>query len=172
MTSRTQIETGISQVTALLSTVTEVERASATPCTEWTVAELTDHLVNTAANLVTMARGGEIDWAASPEPSSDPIPLWTERTRELLAEIDAGSSLPLGMVAAELSVHAWDLATALGRGTDDLDQTVAEEGMVFMSANMTDERRGGAFDPEQPAPDSANAYERLAAFAGRTVRGS
>lgn len=172
MTSRTQIATGIDQVTALLTAVTEAERTSATPCTEWTVAELTDHLVNTAANLVTMARGGEIDWSASPESSSDPIPLWTERTRELLAEIDAGSPLPLGMVAAELSVHAWDLATALGRGTEDLDQTVPEEGMVFMSENMTDERRGGAFDPEQPAPDDANAYERLAAFAGRTVRGS
>ncbi|QII04327.1 maleylpyruvate isomerase family mycothiol-dependent enzyme [Rhodococcoides fascians A25f] len=172
MTSRTQIETGISQVTALLSAVTEDERASATPCTDWTVADLTDHLVHTATNLVTMARGDEIDWSASPEPSSDPIPLWTESTRELLAEIDAGSPLPLGMVAAEFSVHAWDLATALGRGTDDLDQTVPEEGMVFMSANMTDERRGGAFDPEQPAPDDANAYERLAAFAGRTVQRS
>jgi hypothetical protein len=43
---------------------------------------------------------------------------------------------------------------------------------VFMSANMTEERRGGAFDPEQPAPDGANAYERIAAFAGRTVRRS
>ncbi|WP_167735456.1 maleylpyruvate isomerase family mycothiol-dependent enzyme [Rhodococcus sp. 1R11] len=172
MTSRTQIETGISQVTALLSAVTADERASATPCTEWTVADLTDHLVHTAANLVTMARGGEIDWSAVPEPSSDPVPLWTARTRELLTELDAGSPLPAGMVAAELSVHAWDLATALGRGTDDFDQTVAEEGMVFMSANMTDERRGGAFDPEQPAPDGANAYERIAAFAGRTVRRS
>ncbi|OZF36889.1 hypothetical protein CH294_10905 [Rhodococcus sp. 14-2483-1-1] len=169
VTSRTQIETGISQVTALLSAVTADERASATPCTDWTVSELSDHLVNTAANLVTMARGGEIDWSASPEPSSDPIPLWTERTRELLAEIDAGSPLPLGMVAAEFSVHAWDLATALGRGTDDFDPTVAEDGLEFMSENLTDERRAGAFEPEQPTPDGSNAYERLAAFAGRTV---
>ncbi|WP_179273023.1 MULTISPECIES: maleylpyruvate isomerase N-terminal domain-containing protein [unclassified Rhodococcus (in: high G+C Gram-positive bacteria)] len=64
MTTTNQIATGIDQVTALLSTVTEAERASATPCTEWTVADLTDHLVNTAANLVTMARGGDIDWSA------------------------------------------------------------------------------------------------------------
>ena len=85
-----------------------------------------------------MARGEEIDWTASPQSVSDPIPLWTERTGELLAVIDAGSPLPLGMVAAELSVHAWDLATALGHGTDDLDQALAEEGMsvVFISAEL------------------------------------
>ncbi|MCZ4516986.1 maleylpyruvate isomerase family mycothiol-dependent enzyme [Rhodococcus ruber] len=172
MTSRTQIETGISQVTALLSAVTADERASATPCAGWTVADLTDHLVHGVGQFVKLARGAEVDWAASAQPVSDPIPVWIERTGELLAEIDAGSPLPLGMVAAELSAHTWDLATALGRGTDDLDQTVAEEGMVFMSANLTEDKRGGAFDAEQPAPEGANAYERIAAFAGRTVQPS
>ena len=38
-----------------------------------------------------------------------------------------------------------------------------------MSQSLTDENRGGAFKPEQPAPDGANAYERLAAFGGRSV---
>ncbi|MEK8069473.1 maleylpyruvate isomerase N-terminal domain-containing protein [Rhodococcoides navarretei] len=169
MTSRTQIETGIRQVTTLLAAAEGDARASATPCTEWTVADLTDHLVHTAGQLVTMARGEDIDWSISPQSVSDPTPLWTERTDELLAVIDSGSPLPLGMVAAEFSVHAWDLATALGRGTDDFDSTVAEEGMAFMSENLTEERRAGAFHPAQPAPDGANAYERLAAFAGRTV---
>ena len=169
MTSRTQIETGINQVTTLLAAATGDARASETPCTDWTVADLTDHLVHTAGQLVTMARGEDIDWSISPQSVSDPIPLWTERTGELLAVIDAGSPLPLGMVAAEFSVHGWDLATALGRDTDDFDPTVAEEGMAFMSENLTEERRAGAFDPAQPVPDGANAYERLAAFAGRTV---
>lgn len=172
VTSSNQIATGIGQVTTLLSAATGEARASATPCSEWTVADLTNHLVHTAGQFVTMARGAEIDWTVSPERLSDPIPLWIERSGELMTEIEAGAPLPLGMVAAELSVHTWDLATALGRSTDDFDQTVAEEGMVFMSANMTDERRGGAFDPEQPAPDGANAYERLAAFAGRSVQRS
>lgn len=172
VTSRTHIDTGISQVTTLLASATGDARAAATPCDEWTVAGLTDHLVHTAGQLVTMARGEEIDWSTTPQSVDDPMPLWTERTDELLAVIDGGSPLPLGMVAAELSVHAWDLATALGRDTDDFDQAVAEEGMAFMSANLTDERRVGAFYPEQPAPAGANAYERLAAFAGRTVERS
>ena len=34
---------------------------------------------------------------------------------------------------------------------------------------MTDDMRGSAFGPEQPAPGDATAYERIAAFAGRAI---
>jgi hypothetical protein len=34
---------------------------------------------------------------------------------------------------------------------------------------MTEEMRGEAFGPEQPAPTDADAYERIAAFPGRSV---
>ncbi len=68
---------------------------------------------------------------------------------------------------AELAVHTWDLATALGRPTDGLDPEPAERGLAFMRASLTEDRRGPAFGPEQPAPDGADAYRRIAAFAGR-----
>lgn len=73
------------------------------------------------------------------------------------------------MAAAELAVHAYDLTTALNRTTTDLDPEVAEAGLAFMTASMTDDMRGVAFSPEQPAPADADAYERIAAFAGRSV---
>ena len=38
-----------------------------------------------------------------------------------------------------------------------------------MTSSMTDEMRGDAFGPEQPAPADADAYQRIAAFAGRSV---
>jgi hypothetical protein len=38
-----------------------------------------------------------------------------------------------------------------------------------MAASMTDEMRGDAFAPERPAPADADAYQRIAAFAGRSV---
>jgi hypothetical protein len=34
---------------------------------------------------------------------------------------------------------------------------------------MTGDMRGDAFAPEQPAPAGADAYQRIAAFAGRSV---
>ena len=44
---------------------------------------------------------------------------------------------------------------------------MAERGLAFMSQGLTSENRGPVFDPEQPAPADADAYARIAAFAGR-----
>ena len=71
--------------------------------------------------------------------------------------------------SAEIAVHTYDLASAIGYPTGDLDPEVAERGLVFMQANLTADNRAPAFEQEQPAPDGADAYQRLAAFAGRTV---
>jgi hypothetical protein len=71
--------------------------------------------------------------------------------------------------SAEIAVHTYDLAVALGRPTSELAPEVAERGLALMRANLTPENRGSAFEPEQPAPDGADVYQRIAAFAGRTV---
>ena len=39
----------------------------------------------------------------------------------------------LAWQCAELAVHTWDLATALGRPTHDFDPEVAERGPTFMA---------------------------------------
>jgi hypothetical protein len=119
--------------------------------------------------MATMARGGEPDWAASTH-YDDPAEALRREGRELEDALAANSgTFPEGMAAAELAVHTYDLATALGRGTDELDPEIAEAGDAFMRASMTDDKRGSVFGPQQPAPDTANAYEQLAAFAGRRV---
>ena len=66
-------------------------------------------------------------------------------------------------------MHTWDLATAIGRSTGEFDAEVAERGLAFMRANLTEDTRGSAFGPEQPAPEAADAYQGIAAFAGRSV---
>lgn len=68
---------------------------------------------------------------------------------------------------AEIAVHGWDLAQALGVSTSQLDDAVAQDGLDFMSANLTADKRGPVFGPELEAPEGAGVYERLAAFAGR-----
>jgi hypothetical protein len=77
--------------------------------------------------------------------------------------------VPLDWQCAELAVHTWDLATALGRSTGDLDAEVAERGLTFMRASLTEANRGPVFGPERPAPAGADAYQQAAAFAGRSV---
>jgi hypothetical protein len=80
-----------------------------------------------------------------------------------------GGPVSVDWQCAELAVHTWDLATAIGRPTADLDAEVAERGLAFMRASLTDDNRSPAFGPEEPAPESADPYQRIAAFAGRSV---
>ena len=167
--SSSTVERALAQITALLGQVTPGDLERPTPCSEWSVADLSDHVVNSVAGMVAMARGGQPDWSNAAH-HDDPAAALQREGRELIDALSADSgTFPEGMAAAELAVHTYDVATSLGRSTADLDPEVAETGLAFMSASMTDDMRGNAFGPQQPAPDDATAYERIAAFAGRPV---
>ncbi len=166
--SATIVARGVEQLGALLREVTPEDLARPTPCSDWHVADLSDHIVNGTAGMAPMAQGGQPDWATATH-HEDPAAALDLEGRALMEALASSDSDPTGMAAAELAVHAYDLATALGRDTAGLDPEVAETGLAFMSASMTDDMRGNAFGAEQPAPEGADAYERIAAFAGRTV---
>jgi uncharacterized protein (TIGR03086 family) len=164
----------LDQAADLLGRVPEDARDASTPCSGWSVSALIDHLVNAPAQFAILMRGGEPDWAAAPPhvgadreqrfraAGADLVQAWR-------AAGDGGQQSPLDWQLAELAVHTWDLATALGEPTTELDREVAEHGLAFMRSGLTDDNRGAAFGPEQPAPAGADAYTRIAAFAGRTV---
>lgn len=160
---------GLDQLGALLRDVSPEDHERSTPCSDWTVADLSDHIVNSVAGMATMAQGGQPDWSANPH-HDDPPSALEQQGRALVDALSVDEpGFPVGMAAGELAVHTYDLATALGRSTADLDPEVAEVGYDFMSTSLTDDNRGGAFKPAQPAPDGADGYQRLAAFAGRSV---
>ena len=161
---------GLDQLHGLLASVTPDDGGRETPCSDWTVADLSDHAVNSVTGMATMAQGGQPDWSSSPHHDDPATALRSAGDTLLEAAAASDGAFPDGLAAAELAVHAYDLASGLGRSTSDLDPEVAEAGYVFMTASMTDDsKRGDAFGPEQPAPDGADAYQRLAAFAGRRV---
>ncbi|MBB6629094.1 TIGR03086 family protein [Nocardioides sp. KIGAM211] len=164
----------LDQTGDVLAAVHEEHLSQPTPCSQWDVAHLVAHLVQDPRTFVAMARGEEVDWAKEPEPVTGG---WAEAFREGADDLlhqwhQAGDAAEAGQVdwqTAEFAVHTWDLAQAIGH-PGPLDPEVAERGLAFMSGALTDDNRSGAFGPEVPAPDGASAYERLAAFAGRTVR--
>jgi uncharacterized protein (TIGR03086 family) len=141
-----------------------------TPCPDWTVADLVDHLVAGPGKFLQMLRGEQPDWSGNEHVAEQPatrfravaddlMHAWHRQPEEALSGAD--------WQTAEFAVHTWDLATALGRSTDSLDPEVAERGLAFMRANLTADNRGPAFGPEQPVRPDADPYTRLAAFAGR-----
>ena len=144
-----------------------------TPCSEWNVAALADHLVNDPRQFLVMVRGEQPDWSA---PTPHVTQAWGATFRasadelvQALQGLTDSPPVPPAMQLAEFAVHDWDLATALGLPLDGLDPEVAELGLEFMQASLKPEMRTGAFGPEQPAPPDAGPYERIAAFAGRRV---
>jgi uncharacterized protein (TIGR03086 family) len=161
----------LDQLAGLLDDVPSGRSSTPTPCEDWTLADLVDHVVATPERFARMTRGQQVDWSTTPQVGDDPAARFRAHAEDHLNALReaGGGAVPVDWQCAELAVHTWDLATALGRPTADLDQEVAERGLAFMRASLTDENRSPAFGPERPAPDGADAYQRVAAFAGRSV---
>lgn len=146
-----------------------------TPCTEWTIADLFDHLVG-AIDMFASASG-----AAAPDQqvAGSPIRRFDAAvTRSLTAwrtsfDPTAVMSLPYGDFPAELVVamnqldsliHGWDLAAALGiplRIPEDLANAAMETARVRVPAG-----RGSVFGTEV-ATTSTSPGDALLAFTGR-----
>lgn len=165
---------GLDQAAALLGSVADADLPAPTPCHDWTTADLVDHLVAAPARFAQLVRGEKVVWSApTPHVGRERVDSFRASADELLAAwaaVDGGdASIRPDWQSAEIAVHTFDLAVALGEETAGLDPEVAQRGLAFMQANLAPERRGDAFGPEQPAPDGADAYQCIAAFAGRTV---
>lgn len=172
--SLTVLARSLDQLGDLLEHVPADRLDEPTPCSDWKLADLVDHVVAAPGKFAVMVRGEQPDWSASPphlddgwaaafrSSADDLMQLWGEGPAE-------GSGPGPDWQTAEFAVHTWDLANALGRSTGELDPEVAEQGLAFMKANLRDEMRGEAFGPERPVPTGGDAYDAIAAFAGRTA---
>jgi hypothetical protein len=135
-----------------------------TPCTEWTVRDLLAHLGDATAALLEAA-DGTVD--AEPRFGG---PVLT-RARLLAGGVPPGpvrigdrvldGDLLDAAGALELTVHGWDLNTALGR-VDPIPETLARQ--LLSAALPIDEPE---FAPAMPAPPAATAAQRLLSSVGR-----
>jgi uncharacterized protein (TIGR03086 family) len=164
----------------VLVNVTSDQLSSPTPCPEWDVKALIDHVV--AGNLRVVERaGGQV--APLPEDLGAALRASVKVAQETFAapqaltrtyQISIGE-VP-GMVFLELRtsdllVHAWDLAIATGQPTN-LDSELAEYVLAFSKQMMSRPGlRGGGrpFGEEQLCDDERPAADRVAAFFGREV---
>ncbi|MER6099589.1 TIGR03086 family metal-binding protein [Streptomyces sp. NPDC001728] len=156
-----------------------------TPCAEYDVRALLNHLFAVVVSFQDLAAKRSADFSDTPDRLAEAD--WRGRFEEetgKLAEAwsapgaEEGTSGSLGlpartvgsMVLLDLTVHAWDLARATGR-TFEPDPAVvaglAEE--VERMAPMA--RQAGVFGEAAEQPADATAFERLLATTGRDPRG-
>ena len=161
-----------------------------TPCPDWAVRDLLAHLVAVGRRIPHILGGGHpFDLPSQVTGVADTgwVPAWTETLGALeqaLAEpgvLDRTVAHPAGALPApmalsvyvsELTVHGWDLASALG-DTSGLDHTLAEESLEAVRRILPAEPRATEripFGPVVAVPDDAPAYERLLGWYGRDPR--
>ncbi len=131
-----------------------------TPCTEWTVRDVINHVVGGATMFAECVEQGSVRAAFSSEGA-------LEKTVKLpFGEMPAGVALNIAVM--DVMTHSLDIAKATGQTVDDeeLLETALTIGRQLITADF---RSPGIFDAEQPAPPDASPADRLLAFAGRRV---
>jgi uncharacterized protein (TIGR03086 family) len=164
----------------MLANVTSNQMSSPTPCPQWDVKALIDHVI--AGNQRVVERAGA-QVAPLPEGLRAALGTSAKAAQEVFAEPQALTRtypLPIGNISgtafleirtSDLLVHAWDLAVATGQPTD-LDPELAEYVLAF-SKQMMDRPGmrgdGRPYGEEQAGGDERPAADRAAAFLGREL---
>jgi uncharacterized protein (TIGR03086 family) len=149
-----------------------------TPCPDWTVRDLLDHMIGVVAGLGAAAAGDSRQpFTLGPDPtaqfdaaSAAALAAWRS-PGALDRVVDAGPGPMPGRVLAGINLldtatHTWDLATATGQ-TAKLPDAVALAALEASRQIISPEIRPGRFGPECAAPDGAGPTEALVAFLGR-----
>jgi uncharacterized protein (TIGR03086 family) len=162
----------------VISAVPSTELDGATPCDEWKVRDLLEHMIGVVAGLGAAASGT----AASPFALGDDPGAQFEGVAKTTLDawrapgaldriIDGPAGAMPGRVYAGINLldtatHSWDLATACGLPSA-LPDDIAEFALEVSRQTIAPEIRVGRFAPEVRAPSGCSATEALVAFLGR-----
>jgi len=166
----------------VLANVSADQLGAPTPCTEWTIDDLIEHVIG--GNEQVGPWGGSPDApAARPGNMVGDHQAAAAAAHEFFARPDGLSTmykLPFGEVPGQIFIgmrtsdvltHAWDLAAATGQSTD-LDPELAAEQLAAVRAFVGPQFRGPGmpFAQEEPCSADRAAADQLAAFLGRKVQ--
>lgn len=145
-----------------------------TPCDDWDVRALMNHMLDTQRYFLSGARGEVGSLPATPPPellSDEPVADFAQvRTEMLAAFVKPGviqqSGPALGIALSDLLIHGWDLAKATGQDTT-MPAGLADAAFETIHGRFTDEQRQRLFKPERPVAADAAPQARLLAYTGR-----
>lgn len=176
------------EMAALLADIKDDQLSSPTPCPDYTLGDLVEHV----GGLALAFHGAAVKKPLASAPSGDASRLedgWRDTFATRLDELasawrapDAwegmtqagGVDLPgdvAGCVALnELVVHGWDISRALGRDYEPAAESVAGALAFVAEFPPSGPERGGAFADALPVPDDASPLDRLILLTGRELR--
>jgi uncharacterized protein (TIGR03086 family) len=160
----------------LVDNISADQWSAPTPCTEWDVRTLTDHLLTGQQAFTQILTGRSAAEPAADYRSSAAGLVNAFQQPDALTRI---VELPVGAVPGTVAlhlqtiehlVHGWDVATATGQKAVFPDDAL-EAAIEFSRGLLTQIPTGpdGPFQSSQPAPETAPAIDRLAALLGRKL---
>ena len=156
-----------------------------TPCTDWDVRALVNHLVGELLWMPPLLGGQTIadvgDRLNGDLLGSDPRRAWNSAVREATHAVaqpgaedrsvhlsygDTPATSYIGEVTADLTVHAWDLARGIG-AADQLNPDLV--GWIYpqAKARLSPDGAPGYFEPAVPVTGDASEQDRMLALYGR-----
>ncbi|MGE0000077.1 MAG: TIGR03086 family metal-binding protein [Ilumatobacteraceae bacterium] len=156
-----------------------------TPCTNFAVRDVLDHMIVGGSAFSYLFRGVEPpEVPARRDDGRVPAAEFRNAMRELLGAVHGDGALqrtipsPIGempgdtfarLVAFDGLVHGWDIARATELDWELPDELVKVVDEFARAALSDDLRDGETFKAATSPPTAATPIERLAAFSGRTV---
>ena len=149
-----------------------------TPCDEWDVRSLMNHMLDTQKYFVGAARGEDVS-PPSPNPpellGADPMADFEQARNETLRTFGEDGVIEktgpsLGIAFSDQLLHGWDLARATGQDAT-MPAGLAEAAYEFIHGRLPDDQRQGAFKPEVAVGPDADAQAKLLAYTGRDPSG-
>jgi uncharacterized protein (TIGR03086 family) len=164
---------------------------SPTPCTEWDLRALLEHMIGQHYGFAAAARGEETDRSIwDPHPlGDDPVTQYTDAVREVTAAFGEEGLLGRRFVLPEIHetlrfpapaaisfhlldyvVHGWDVARSIGSAAQYDDDLVAAALAVADQIPQGAPRLepGALFRPNVSVPEDASPMDRLIASTGRS----
>jgi uncharacterized protein (TIGR03086 family) len=161
------------QAEAVMVAVEPDQLDDPTPCPDYDVARLLDHLVGWARSFAARLSGEASeddpnDYRAGDDPAAEFHVAAQTIITGYRAGGDAAEQLPVGILVPEFLTHSWDLARATGQQLV-ADPAAAELGLATVRSMLKPEYRGGdgSFGPEVAVDADAPALDRLVGFMGR-----
>jgi uncharacterized protein (TIGR03086 family) len=195
MTVMLDLAPAAGEMARLIRGIADDQLSDPTPCTEYTLGDLLDH-VDGLALAFTWAATKDPAIADSQAPSPDGSrlsPGWQARICDALEELAlawkdpqawrgmtraGGVDLPgdvAGMVAVnELVIHGWDVAVA-SRQEYHCDEAALQASLAFVTASAAPEEkaaRDSIFGPIIPVSADAPTLDRVLGLSGRDPRWS
>ncbi|MET7302106.1 TIGR03086 family metal-binding protein [Embleya sp. NPDC005575] len=171
------------EAVAVVGGIADDDMRLPTPCDDYEVRDLLNHLFQVVVNFQALAAKESADFSTTPDRlHGDWRTEFEAETARLVAAwsvpgadegISGGMGLPSGIVARmallDLTVHAWDLARATGRDYTPPPQVIPalNELVDTMAATA---RKMNVFAAPVPTAEDAPAFETLLAHTGRDPR--